>query len=180
LKRLAFMGAVTALVLALAPVAASAGPDEHFLDVGTDTDPNFCGTGQAIAISFRERVNVWLMEGSDDFRKFTHSGRIVFTNPDNGRSVLLKFAGRVTNVITSGEEDGIHTHVFTTTGLPEKIKLLHGRVLTRDAGLIVETLTVDENGDVIDYSATWKGPHPEAESDFELFCEVTTQALGIS
>jgi hypothetical protein len=24
-----------------------------------------------------------------------------------------------------------------------------------------------------------KGPHPEAESDFALFCEVVTEALGI-
>jgi hypothetical protein len=94
--------------------------------------------------------------------------------------VLLRFSGQVTNVITSGDEAGVHTHVFTTKGMPEKIKLPSGPVLTRDAGLIVETITVNENGDVIDYSATWKGPHPEAASDFELFCNVMTDALGIA
>lgn len=179
MKRLALIGAVTALVLAFAPIAASAGPDEHFLDVGTDTDPNFCGTGQEIDVSFRVHVNIWFM-GEEDFSKLTQSGKVWFTNPDNGRSVLLKFAGQVTNVITAGEEGAVHTHVFTTKGLPEKIKLEGRRVLTRDAGLIVETVTVDANGDLIDYSATWKGPHPEAASGFELFCNVMTDALGIA
>lgn len=180
MKALVLIGVVTAAVLALSPVAASAGPDEHFLDVGTDTDPDFCGTGQQIDVSFRVHVNVWLMEGGADFSKLTQSGRVWFTNPENGQSVLLSFAGQVTNVITSGEEGAVHTHVFTTKGLPEKIKLEGRTVLTRDAGLIVETATVDENGDVIDYSATWKGPHPEAASDFELFCNVMTDALGIA
>jgi hypothetical protein len=180
LKRLSLILGVVALVLALAPVAASAGPDEHFLDVGTDTDPDFCGSGQEVDISFRVRVNLWLMPGSDDFSKLTQSGKVWFTNPDTGQTVLLTFVGQVTNIITSGEEEGVHTHVFTTKGLPEKIKLPNGPVLTRDAGLIVETITFDENDEVIDYSATWKGPHPEAASDFELFCGVMTDALGIS
>jgi hypothetical protein len=178
-KRLALVGAVIAAVLVLAPVAATAGPDEHFVDVGTDTDPDFCGTGQQIDVSFRVRVNLWLMEGVEDFRKITQSGKVWFTNPDNGRTVLVRFSGLTTNVVTSGTEEGVHTHVFTTKGLPELIKLPNGPVLTRDAGLIVETVTVDENGEVIDYSATWNGPHPEAESGFDLFCDVMTGALGI-
>jgi hypothetical protein len=178
-KVLVLIGVVTAALFAFSPVAVSAGPDEHFLDVGTDTDPDFCGTGQEIDVSFRVRVNLWAM-GEEDFSKITQSGRVWFTNPDNGQSALLKFAGQVTNVITSGEEGGVHTHVFTNKGLPEKIKLDGKTVLTRDAGLIVETITVDENGDVIDYSATWRGPHPEAGSDFELFCNVMTDALGIA
>jgi hypothetical protein len=171
MKRLGFIGALLAAVLVLAPVAASAGPDEHFVDVGTDTDPDFCGTGQ--------EIDMWQMEGTDDFSKLTQSGKVSFTNPENGRTVVIRFAGQVTNVITSGTEEGAHTHVFTTKGLPELIKLSNGPMLTRDAGLIVETISLDENGEVVDYSATWSGPHPEAESDFELFCDVMTDALGI-
>jgi hypothetical protein len=51
LKPLAFIGGVAALVLVLAPFAASAGPDEHFLDIGTDTDTDFCGTGETIDVA---------------------------------------------------------------------------------------------------------------------------------
>jgi hypothetical protein len=178
-KSLVVLLALSAAVLVFSPGALSAGPDEHFVDVGTDTDPDFCGTGQEVDVSFRVRVNIWFM-GEEDFSKITQSGKVLFTNPDTGQSVLLTFAGQVTNVITSGEEGGVHTHVFTTKGLPEKIKLPNGPVLTRDAGLIVETVTVDGNGDLIDYSATWNGPHPEAASDFELFCNVMTDALGIA
>jgi hypothetical protein len=180
LKRFALIGLVSALVLALAPLAAIAAPDEHFVDRGSDTDTDFCGTGQTIDVSWRIRVNLWLMPGSDEFSKITQSGKVWFTNPVTGTTVLVRFAGQTTNVITSGTEEGVHTHVFTTKGLPEKIKLVGGRVLTRDAGIIAETITFDENDEEIDYSATWKGPHPQAASKFELFCDVMTQALEVA
>lgn len=50
----------------------------------------------------------------------------------------------------------------------ERIKLVRGLLLMRDAGLIVETITFDKNDDVIDYSATWHGPHPKAAGSSEL------------
>jgi hypothetical protein len=33
-------------------------------------------------------------------------------------------------------------------------------------------------GDFISEEVILKGPHPEADSDFELFCEVVTGALA--
>jgi hypothetical protein len=170
------------LVAAFLPVAASAAPTiEHVRDIGTDVDPDFCGTGAAIDIAFNVRLNIFSTPGADEeFDKLTQSGKVTFTNPENGRSVLLTFAGQTRNTIVEGTEEGVHTHVFTTKGLPEKIRAPGGGVLTRDAGLIVETITFDENDELFDYSATWKGPHPEAASGFELFCEVTTSALGLS
>jgi hypothetical protein len=35
-----------------------------------------------------------------------------------------------------------------------------------------------ETGDFISSDVIIKGPHPEAESDFEAFCEVMTDALS--
>ena len=61
----------------------------------------------------------------------------------------------------------------------EKLRTVHGPVLTRDAGLIRERITFDADGGVIDYQATWKGPHHEAASNFELFCDVMTDALAL-
>jgi hypothetical protein len=181
MRRLVPTGIVAAVVLAIAPAGVLAGgPDEQFRDVGTDVDPDFCGTGAAIDVAFNIRVNVWLLPGNpEDFRKITQSGKVTFTNPENGNVVVLSFAGQVTNTILEGDPFGAHTRVFTNKGLPEKIQTSQGRVLTRDAGLITEVLTFDENGDVIAYFATWSGPHPEAASEFALFCEVTTEALGI-
>lgn len=183
MRRFILCAAMTAAACALAPVGASAaGPTiEHFRDVGTDTDPDFCGTGQAIDIAFNIRVNAFSTPGAqEEFDKLTQSGKVTFTNPQNGRSAILTLAGQVRNTIVEGDEAGVHTHVFTTKGLPEKIRTARGGVLTRDAGLIVERITLDENDEVIAYEASWKGPHPEAASDFELFCEVMTGALGLS
>jgi hypothetical protein len=177
------LGAVL-LVAVVAPTGALAivtgPPDERFRDVGTDVDTDFCGTGETVNIAFNVRGNLWVLpEDPEDFAKLTQSGKVTFTNPENGKSVLLTFAGQTTNTIVSGDPDGVHTHVYTTKGLPEKIRTVHGAVLTRDAGLIVERVTFDADDAVIDYQATWKGPHPEAASNFELFCEVMTGALAL-
>ncbi len=66
----------------------------------------------------------------------------------------------------------------TYKGLPEKVQTTHGPVLTRDAGLITFADTFDlGTGDFIGSEVTVNGPHPEADSDFLLLCEVITEAL---
>jgi hypothetical protein len=77
------------------------------------------------------------------------------------------------------EEAGTITFTTSFKGLPEKIQTAHGRVLLRDAGIITFVDTFDLNtGDFISEEVIVKGPHPEADSDFELFCEVVTGALA--
>ena len=74
------------VALALMPATALAAPPghEHFRDVGSDVDPNFCGTGQTIDISFDVRVNVWVSpEGAEELVRTTFSGTNVFTNPEH-------------------------------------------------------------------------------------------------
>jgi len=53
-------------------------------------------------------------------------------------------------------------------------------VLLRDAGVISFANTFDlETGDFISFEVTVNnGPHPEADSDFTLFCETLTAALA--
>jgi hypothetical protein len=181
MRRLFLMAMVALGALALGPTGAlGAGPDEQFRDVGTEVDRDFCGTHQKINIAFDVRVNLWILpEDPRDYSKLTQSGKVTFTNPKNGTTVVLSFSGLTTNTIVEGDPLGVHTHSYSTRGLAEKIQMSGGRVLTRDAGLINELLTFDASGNVIAYEATWKGPHPEAASDFTLFCEVMTEALGI-
>ncbi len=76
--------------------------------------------------------------------------------------------------------DGTLTFVTTFKGLPEQISS-HGKggVELRDAGLITFITTIDPaTGDVISDEVVIKGPHPEAESDFTLFCDAFLAALG--
>jgi len=169
--------------LALMPATALAAPPghEHFRDVGTFVDPDFCGTGQTINGSFDARVNVWLSpEGAEELVRTTLSAKQVFTNPDTGDSVTVSAAGMSTEVPISGDPAGLHTFLVTTKGLPEKIQTTHGPVLLRDAGLIAFLLTFDGDEFISQETVLVKGPHPEADSDFELFCEVTVPALGIT
>ena len=169
--------------LALMPAAALAAPPghEHFRDVGTFVDRDFCGTGQTINVSFDARVNVWISpEGAEELVRTTFSVKQVFTNPNTGDSVNLSSAGMSTEVLISGDPDGLHTLLATTKGLPEKIQTTHGPVLTRDAGLIAILFTFDGDELLENEIVVVKGPHPEADADFELFCEVMTEAVGIT
>jgi hypothetical protein len=169
--------------LALMPAAALAAPPghEHFRDVGTGVDPDFCGTGQEINFSFEARVNVWISpEGAEELVRTTFSTKQVWTNPDTGDSVTVSFAGQTTEVTISGDPAGLHTILVTTKGLPEKIQTTHGPVLLRDAGIIAFEITFDGDEFISQETVLVKGPHPEADSDFEAFCEVTVPALGIA
>ena len=72
------------VALALMPATALAAPPghEHFRDIGSDVDPDFCGTGQAIDISFDVRVNIWLSaEGAEELVRTTFSGKQVSPTP---------------------------------------------------------------------------------------------------
>jgi hypothetical protein len=169
--------------LALMPAAALAAPPEHehFRDIGTFVDPDFCGTGQTINGSFDARVNVWISpEGAEELVRTTFSVKQVFTNPDTGDSVNLSSTGMSTEVLISGDPAGFHTVLATTKGVPEKIQTTHGPVLLRDAGLIAVLFTFDGDEILEREIVVVKGPHPEADADFELFCEVMTEALGIT
>ena len=169
--------------LALIPAAAFAAPPEHehFRDVGTFVDEDFCGTGQEIHGSFDFRVSVWIASDSPTgLVRTTVSGKTVLTNPATGDSVIFSQAGQTTEEVVSGDPAGLHTVLVTTKGLPEKIQTTHGPVLTRDAGVIAFLLTFDGDELIDEQIVVVKGPHPEADADFELFCEVTTEALGIT
>jgi hypothetical protein len=84
----------------------------------------------------------------------------------------------VTGTAVIDEQAGTITFVTSFVGLPEKIQTAQGAVLLRDAGVITFADTFDlETGEFLGSEVTIKGPHPEADSDFVLFCEVITEAL---
>jgi hypothetical protein len=170
---------VALLAITAAPAALAAGQQgNHFRDVGTDVDPDFCGTGQEVDIAFNVRVNEWLAPHKADF-KTTASGKVILTNPLTGDSVISQFAGPTWVETVSGDPAGLHVEEVTTKGLPELIKTPRGGVLTRDAGYIVLRNTFDGDEFISGEIVVNKGPHPEAESDFELFCQVVPAALGL-
>jgi hypothetical protein len=100
-----------------------------------------------------------------------------FTTSD-GRTAVVQTAGTFTDTFTDNG-DGTITFVSTYKGLPEKISS-HGQGGTalRDAGIISFITTIDLNTGEVTTEVVQHGPHPEADSDFTLFCTAFLEALG--
>ena len=172
--RQAVVAAVVACVL-LPAGALAAKPVEQFHDHFTDSfTEDICGIQVNTELIVTDNFFLY----ADDSFKDTSSVMATFTNPENGQSVVLSNAGQVTGTAIVDEEAGTISFVTTYKGLPEKIQTVGGPVLLRDAGVISFIDTFDlETGEFISSDVVIKGPHPEADSDFELFCEVMTDAL---
>jgi hypothetical protein len=180
MSRYTFLRAlVVALVTALAMAPGSAlgaKPVAQFHDHFTDSfSSEICGIPVDVEIVVTDNFFVY----ADDSFKDTSSVRQTFTNPANGKSIIVSSAGQVSGQAIVDEEAGTITFLTSFKGLPEKIQTAHGAVLLRDAGIITFADTFDlETGDFLGSEVTVKGPHPEADSDFTLFCEVVTAALA--
>ena len=62
-------------------------------------------------------------------------------------------------------------HRLISKGIPVKIQLVNGPVLSIDAGVVVELHTA-QNGNELDVQiVSTNGPHPFAASGGSLFCE---------
>jgi len=174
---------VVALIAAFAILPASAfgaNPEifhVHFMD--TEEDVDVCGITVDI-VSEGVFTDKAFFDQDGNFVRFNSTASATSTlTAENGKSVTISNAGQFTDVEPLvDEEAGTITFFTTFKGLPEKIQTANGRVLLRDAGVITFADTFDlETGEFISSEVTIKGPHPEAESDFTLFCEVITEAL---
>jgi hypothetical protein len=173
--------AVASLVLGAAPAAHAANPDvNHRTEIGGFSDPDFCGSGRTVDVSFEVNVVEFLSPNQDVDVALVRQGTFWLTNPETGATVQNHFAGRYSESLVSGDPAGIHTIEYTTHGLDEQLRLENGRVLSRDAGYHAWRDTLDgdnaflSGGDVVN-----NGPHPDADSNFAIFCEVITTALGL-
>jgi hypothetical protein len=102
------------------------------------------------------------------------------TNPVTGDTAINHFAGPFRDTFVSGDPDGVHLVDSSVKGLPELWKLEHGRRLIRDAGYVVIRSLLDGEEFIEQVEVLInKGPHPDLDSDFELFCETLVPALGI-
>jgi len=162
-----------AAVVAVAPMAASGAKPEHGFHTESFTDPNFCGTGASVDGLFESIFTANVSTGQAE-----HQGSVTFTYGD--ASVVQSFAGQFTDTIVATGAGGVETHQLVSKGITEKIQLPNGPVLSLDAGVIVELVTVQDGNILDDQIVSTNGPHPEAASGYSLFCEVVPQALGIT
>jgi hypothetical protein len=105
---------------------------------------------------------------------------LVFTATESGKSIRIHVAQQFTSndePIDNG--DGTVTFIQSFKGLPEQVKIANGPLLTRDAGIVTffrifDATTFEFISQTVSVE---RGPHPELDSDFELFCEVVVPAL---
>jgi hypothetical protein len=180
MSRPTFVRALAALitVFAVLPGTASAAkPIAQFHDHFTDSfSDEICGIAVDVEVVVTDNFFLY----ADETFKDTSSVQATFTNPQNGKSVVVSNAGQISGpppIID--EQAGTITFLTSFKGLPEKIQTAQGPVLLRDAGVITFADTFDlATGEFISSQTIVKnGPHPEADSDFTLFCEVITGAL---
>lgn len=176
-QSLAIVAAALGLIAVPAAVAAEPGVI-HLKFSGTFTETNFCGTGKSVNITDSAHLTLFTdpnRHGVDEW--LTLEGRTVFTNPLNGETVVVHFAGTRLLVFPGDPGHEIDTDIGVRS------QLVHqgpGGLLTRDAGYVVIDFTFAVGGAEI---VLERGPHPFLEGFIEgndPFCGLVTSALGLS
>jgi hypothetical protein len=181
LKLLWLLLLVGLVALVVAPAGALGAKPERFHERVIEflEAEDVCGLTVDVTVSgvFTDLV---FFDKEGNFTRFMSlsSFRVTFTEAD-GDSVIVQNANLFQQTEVVDEEAGTITFIATFKGLPEKIQTAKGPLLLRDAGIATFVETFDlETGELVSSDVIVKGPHPELESDFELFCEVVTDALA--
>ena len=173
------LAVVAVLGLVAVPTAFAAEPGIVHLEFsGTFTDTDFCGTGQTVDIVDSEHFTLFTdpnRPGIDE--ALALEGATTFTNPANGVTVTLHFAGARQNVFPGDPGRVIETDLGLRTQIVQQGP---DGLVTRDAGLVVVDFTFSlMNGEII----LEHGPHPFLTAFMagnDLFCGLMASALGLS
>lgn len=159
---------LAALISPAAVIAAK--PDQEWVR-DSFVDDDFCGTGQTVSVSIEGVIN-WMPDAG--WGHVTET----WTNPENNVSVITSFAGGGKfGFIDDG--DGAYTLVTQRMGMPVKIRLGGGTVLTRDAGLIIFYDHFDADDEYLGTDVEVRGgPHPGIDPGYD-WCDLMVEALGL-
>ena len=175
MRRFVLLTVLLATGALLVASGASAAKPEHAFHSESFTDPDFCGTGASVDVFFE---SIFTASDRNGVIATEHQGSFTYTYGD--ASVVQSFAGQFTDTIVATGAGGVETHQLVSKGITEKIQVPNGPVLSLDAGVIVELVTVQDGNVLNDQIVSTNGPHPEAASGGSLFCQVVPQALGIT
>jgi hypothetical protein len=167
------LGIATSLTLSvlLVPSATLAAQFDHVPWSGDATQPDFCGSGVTVDLTYSGTVNA-----APD----KETGHVVttYTNPLNGASANVSISGNQV-VKFVDDADGGFTIVFKAAGIPIKVQPAGGgKGLLKDVGDITFYDHFDAGENYLGTDMVIHGPHPSIESP-DLFCEVMTEALGL-
>jgi hypothetical protein len=183
-----------ALLIASAPAVAAVGKpvdqfNDHFddviLDDPTTTDDDLCGIPVTTHAEGVQNGIVRLDKAGHELFKVAGHVDVTWTNPATGLSISNHVSGMFRDIKVVDNADGTTTIYSMNVGVPERLETPDGTVLVKDVGRIVFADTFDfgdpDNPDddvfISNEVVSINGPHPEADADFELFCEVAVDAL---
>ena len=165
------------LVIMTAQVALGAKPSHEKFVIDETFQEELCG----IDVTTHVVVKVNALGFEDRFVDLSQV-RITFTNEDG--DWLQNFAAGRT-VFTEQLDGDILTFTERHTGVQERLRSSDGITAAFDRGQIVFRTVIDlgdpeddEDDVVLGFDVIQHGPHPEADSDFALFCDVVTDVLG--
>jgi hypothetical protein len=151
--------------------ALAAAPTFHDKFDETIPDVDICGFVGTLRITGSQVITLTATS-----TKVTGHVTQLLTTGD-GNTVTIENAGQFTSTFT--ESGDTITFVDTYKGLPEKISSRgSGGVEVRDAGVISFITTINLVTGEVTNDVIVKGPHPEADSDFTLFCDAVAAALA--
>ena len=170
----------TMLILATVSSAFAARPfhDKFKIDE-TITGDSLCGIG----VTTHLEINANSLAFADGHFVDMSLIRITWTNADG--DWLTNFAAGQVNITESLDGD-ILTITEVHRGVHERLRSADGTTTAFDRGQITFVIVIDLNDlenpeDDVELSfdiVKQAGPHPEADADFNLFCEVVTEVLG--
>jgi hypothetical protein len=173
-------GLLVLAALLVTPLPAAAGWTKAFHEnYSNDVDIlDFCGfhiTGVDEGV-----VNFFFtpVDGAPPRVKITGNSTSTYTNVDNGKQVIISSAGQY-RIISEVDNGAGYTLSVVNTGMPEKISTGDGQVLVKDVGLLGRVIYVDYDLNFVSQEVVFEaGPHPDADSDFQLYCRAITSALS--
>ncbi len=183
----AVAGVCGVLIAAAQPASAQLVERSHQHIVLTIPDDEVCGIPVVTTVDFIDNELERLARSGFPLFQGTGNATVTWTNPDNGRSMVNQFRGLNFKDLTATDNgDGTLTLRTAVAGMPERISMPDNTVVTMDVGRVVFVNVIDYNGTPtnVDDDETIasdiesvSGPHPDLESDFELFCSVVSAGL---
>ncbi len=168
------------LLVLMSATTLAARPVEHHVGYVDDTfDEELCGIAVTTRVQAHENIFIY-----EDGRFVDRSQVTVTWTNEDGEWLTTSSAG--TRTVGEVESDGTLTITESHVGVQSRLRSSDGITAAFDRGRIGFVTVIDLNdpedpeddvvvsSDVVDVA----GPHPEADSDFALFCEVVTDVLG--
>jgi hypothetical protein len=181
MRRVVFPILATTLAMSLsAGGVLAAQPTHERLVIDETSTADLCG----LQVTQHVVVHVNVVTYPDGLRRDLSTTLITWTNADGDWLSTFSVGPFIFSEVVNA--DGTTTFTLSARGVQELVRSARGIEAAFDRGQITFVTTIDfgdpENPDddvvIFDGITFVAGPHPEADSDFALFCQVVTEVLG--